>query len=272
MNIEEIFNKYIVLRAIRIEKIPKCSDLVSRVRNNLAALSKLEAEKINDEYNDLGDDKSLGRHLKENESDSSDRTGMKNNLELIFQTLGEEPTEQFKHSLLIQIRDYADVQDIWKLPIWWSILKSLIYSSDDKYLDYGISALLDMIKRVGDEDKMYVKTKSNELFGYRVISFIKKREHRLTEKALTILKIMLEYDDLFLISLGNLIELIQRIEDQSEYLHLIQMFMTIVEKGDKNQKRVLCEEMTNIMSDTVLAKEKRDRAMYIFDAFHKQTI
>lgn len=275
IDLQQVLDKFIILSAIQMVKIPKCDKLVSTINKNLKMFKKIDGELLVNYVNTGGiDNRDDNEKIMESNPNGLTEflTTANGILQKIFESLDSLKTDEAKDALLIQIRDYSEKPDVWRLPIWWSILKSLIYSSDSDYLDYGISSLLEMMKRVGEVDKENVKLKSNELFGYRVMEFVENQENKLTAKSFSILNILLDYDDLFLICLGNVIDSIQSIDDQDLYLKNIRMFIDVMEKGNKNQTQIFCNELEKVMGNPNIIREKRQRARYLFDAYHKKSI
>jgi hypothetical protein len=271
---EQIIERYPILAPLRFERIPPCDEIIPIVKRKLDESSELIDNPASSFVaGDRQVDTSDYEHTNRSGSESAERVDEKK-LSDDYNDLKGNKTYEVKEMALTEITNYSIKEGFWKSRVSWKIMQLLIFSQDDNYRIHGIYILMQMLKKsikVLGKNNQVVKN-ANELFGHKLLEAIKPdSSKRISNDSLEVLEIILDYDSLFNICLLGLIDGIKIVSNENEYSNYIQKFVLRLEKGSKDQIRILCEKM-RMLAGTSQEGYVRNRALQVFNEFHKKTL
>lgn len=266
------------LAPLRFEPIPSCEQIISIVRKKLEESCELIDNPTSfslpmDLRINTSDYEPASYESTDKPPESVGRIDEKKLLES-YKDLQVSEILEVREMAFTEITDYSEKEDFWNFNVSWKIIEFLISSDGDYYRMRGINILTEMLKksrRVLGENNHVMKN-ANELYSHKLLESIKPdSSKRITSDSLDVLEIILDYDNLFNICLGGLIDGIKSIRDDREYGDYIQKFVLRLERGNREQIHVLCEKM-RIIAKTNQETLVKKRALSLFNFFHKKTL
>jgi hypothetical protein len=145
----------------------------------------------------------------------------------------------------------------------------LIYSENKEDIRDGVDILFEGLKhskKVG-EDIQVIKI-ANELFGHKLLEYLAPdNSDRISNDSMNILEVMLDWEQVYDICIGGLIDGMKNMRNNNEYTDYIRKFIIRLEKGNWEQLLKLEDQMKTLgRSEDVLL---RTRALEMFRYFNR---